>query len=142
MRNVFLLIGGAAALYFLSRYQLSRKISFLLRGVRVGGGITSPTITIDLAIQNPTNQRAVVRSVSGEVSANGQYIANLSAFGEQTIQPNSESVIKLSARPSAAGVGQFLFNLIKQKQQKVSVNFTGTANIDGVTYPVNETRTL
>lgn len=142
MRNVYLLIGGAAALYFLSRYQLSRKISFLLRGVRVGGGITSPTIGIDLAIQNPTNQRAVVRSISGEISANGQYIANLSAFGEQIIQPNSESIIKLSARPSATGVGQFLFNLFKQKQQKVSANFTGTANIDGVTYPINETRTI
>lgn len=142
MRNAILLIGGAAALYFLSRYQLSRKISFLLRGVRVGGGITSPVIVIDLAIQNPTNQRAILKSISGEVSANGQYIANLSAFGEQVIQPNSESVIKLSARPSAAGVGQFLVNLFKQKQQKVTTTFTGTANIDGVTYPVNETRSI
>jgi len=142
MRNAILLIGGAVALYFLSRYQLSQKISFLLRGVRVGGGITSPVIMIDLAIQNPTNQRAILKSISGEVSANGQYIANLSAFGEQVIQPNSESVIKLSARPSAAGVGQFLVNLFKQKQQKVTTTFTGTANIDGVTYPVNEMRSI
>lgn len=142
MRNVYLLIGGAAALYFLSRYQLSQKITFGIRGVRVGGGLFNPTITIDLAIQNPTNQRANVRSIVGEVSVNGQYIANVTAFGQQTIQPNSESIIKLSARPSASGVGQFLISIFQQKQKSIVTNFTGTANIDGVTYPINETRTI
>lgn len=142
MRNIFLILGGAAALYFLSRYQLSQKISFLLRGVRLGGGVTSPTITLDLAIQNPTNQRAILRSVSGDVTANGRYIANVSAFGEQIIQPNSESVIKLTARPSAVGVGQFLVDLFKGQKKQVSVNYSGTANIDGVTYPIDETRSV
>jgi len=142
MRNVLLIIGGAAALYFLGRYKFSQKISFLLRGVRAGGGLTNPQILIDLAIQNPTNQKATLKSITGDISINGQYIANLSAFGDQVIQPNSESLIKLNARPSATGVGQFLVTLFRERQQGISATFVGTANVDGVTYPVNETRKI
>jgi len=142
MKRIFWIIGGAAALYFLSRYRFSQKANFLLRSVRVGGGLLSPVINIDLAVQNPTNSRLTFKSITGSFSVNNQFVANVSAFGDQVIQPNSETILKLQARPSATGVFSSVRELLTTPIGNVRANFTGSANIDGITYPINETQTI
>ena len=142
MKRIFWIIGGAAALYFLSRYKFSQKANFLLRSVRVGGGLFSPVINIDLAVQNPTNSRLTFKSVSGSLSVNNQFLANVSAFGDQVIQPNSETILKLQARPSATGVFSSVRELLTTPVGSITATFTGSANIDGITYPISETKTI
>jgi hypothetical protein len=142
MKRIFWIIGGAAALYFLSRYKFSQKANFLLRSVRVGGGLFSPIINIDLAVQNPTNSRVTFKSITGSLSVNNQFLANVSAFGDQVIQPNSETILKLQARPSATGIFSSVRELLSAPMGELTVNFTGSANLDGITYPINETKTV
>ena len=142
MKRIFWIIGGAAALYFLSRYKFSQKANFLLRSVRVGGGLFSPIINIDLAVQNPTNSRVTFKSISGSLSVNDQFLANVSAFGDQVINPNSETILKLQARPSATGIFSSVRELLSAPMGELTVNFTGSANLDGITYPINETKTV
>lgn len=142
MRNILWLVGGAAALYFLSRFSFGQKANFVLRGLRPGGTLFSPVINVDFAVQNPTNQQVTVKSVTGSVSVNGEYLANVSAFGDQVIQPNSESMLRLSARPSAIGVFNSIRELLTSPVGQVNASFTGSANVDGLVIPIAETKVI
>lgn len=140
MQRIVWLIGGAAALYFLSRYKFSQKANFLLRSVRVGGTLFSPVLSIDMAVQNPTNSKITFKSITGGLSINDTFIANVSSFGDQVILPNYETILKLQARPSAIGVFNSIRNLIDNRSGNIKASFIGSANLDGITYPVNETK--
>lgn len=142
MRNILWLVGGAAALYFLSRFSFGQKANFVLRGLRPGGTIFAPTINVDFAVQNPTNQTVTIKSVTGSVSVNGEYLANVSAFGDQVIAPNSESMLRLTARPSAMGLFNSIRELLTSPAGQVNASFTGSANVDGLVVPIAETKVI
>jgi hypothetical protein len=73
---------------------------------------------------------------------NGEYLANVSAFGDQVIQPNSESMLRLSARPSATGVFNSIRELLTTPVGQVNASFTGSANVDGLVVPISETKVI
>lgn len=139
-RNIILwVVGGAAALYFLARYSFSQKANFMLRNVKPSGTITQPTVTVEIAVQNPTNQRITVKSIVGSLYVEGKYLANMSSFGDQVITGNSESILKLTARPSALGVFQSIKVLFNTPLKDLDIRFTGSANIDGINVPIDVT---
>ena len=141
-KAIFWVVGGAAALYFLARYSFSQKATFLLRGIKPTGTILQPTITVEIAVQNPTNQRITLKSISGSVFVNDKYLANVSSFGDQIITGNSESIVKVTARPSGVGVFQSIRQLLTQPIGTIQVRFSGSANVDGINIPIEETKTL
>ena len=140
MRNILWLVGGAAALYFLSRYSFGQKATFMLRAVRPGGTLLNPLINVEMAVQNPTNQTVSIKSITGSLSVNGEYVANVSAFGEQIISPNTESILKLTARPSASGIFSSIRELLTTPMGQLTTTFTGSANVDGFVVPISETK--
>lgn len=142
MRNIFWLISGAAALYFFSKFSFGQKAGFFLRSIKPGGSLLSPVINVDMAVQNPTNSTITVKSITGSISVNDRYIANVSAFGDQKILPNQESIIKLTARPSAIGVFESVRELLTNPIGTSIANFQGTANVDGIVIPINESKTI
>ena len=135
-KTIFWLIGGAAALYIFSRYSFSKKAIFLLRSVSPSGTFLQPTFTVDIAVQNPTNQRVVLKSLAGSVYVQDKYLGNVASFGDQFIEPNSESILKLTARPNAMGVFSSIKVLLTQPVGSVSVRFSGSANVDGTSIPI------
>jgi LEA14-like dessication related protein len=141
-KAIFWVVGGAAALYFLARYSFSQKAIFLLRSVKPSGTILQPTVTVEIAVQNPTNQRITLKSISGSVFVNDKYLANVSSFGDQVITGNSESIVKVTARPSGVGVFQSIRQLLTQPIGTIQVRFSGSANVDGINIPIEETKTL
>jgi len=142
MRNILLLIGGAAALFFISRFRFGQKAVFNFRSLRPGGTLFAPVFNVDLAVSNPTNQTIVIKSITGTVNVKGSAVANVSAFGDQRVAANSESILKLQARPSAVGVFETVRELLKQPVGSTSVSFTGTANVDGIVVPVSESKMI
>jgi LEA14-like dessication related protein len=141
-KAIFWVVGGAAALYFLARYSFSQKAIFLLRSVKPSGTILQPTVTVEIAVQNPTNQRITLKSIRGSVFVNDKYLANVSSFGDQVITGNSESIVKVTARPSGVGVFQSIRQLLTQPIGTIQVRFSGSANVDGINIPIEETKTL
>ena len=142
MKNLFYLIGGAAALFLLSRFRFGQKAIFQLRSLRPGGSLLQPTINVELAVQNPTNTTIKIKSITGSISVNDRFLANVSAFGDQTVAPNSESMLRLVARPSALGVFESVRELLTAAAGQVSATFRGSANVDGIVVPITETRSL
>ena len=141
-KSIFWIVGAGAAIYFLSRFSFSQKANFLLRSVRVGGSLFKPEIFLDIAVQNPTNSRLTFKSITGSLFVNNNFLATVSAFGDQVVFPNSETILKLQARPSASGIFENVKDLLSSKLGQVVVKFTGTANIDGITYPISESKTI
>lgn len=137
-----MLIGGAAALFFISRFRFGQKAVFNLRSLRPGGSLFAPVFNVDLAVSNPTNQAIVIKSITGTVNVKGSAVANVSAFGDQRVAANSESILKLQARPSAVGIFETVRELLKQPVGSTSVSFTGTANVDGIVVPVSESKMI
>jgi LEA14-like dessication related protein len=142
MRNIFWVVGGVAAIYLLSKLRFGQKANFMLRSLRPGGSLLAPTINVEMAVQNPTNQTITIKSITGSVSVNDKYLANVSAFGDQKVIPNSESILRLTARPSATGVFQSIRELLTQPVGTISASFQGTANVDGIVVPISESRTI
>ncbi len=144
MRNILFLVGGAAALFLLSRFRFGQKAVFSLRSIRPGGRLLSPVLNIELAAQNPTNSAITIRSITGDVSVKGSSVASVSAFGDQRIPANSETIIRLQARPSAIGIFQTVRDFFNKEKTPgpVNINFTGTANVDGLVVPISDNRTI
>lgn len=136
------IVGGAAALYFLARFSFSRKANFILQSVKPGGTLFAPKVNITLLVQNPTNQRIVVKSVVGSIFIGEKFLAYVSSYGDQTIEGNAESVLNLTARPTALSVFQSFKELITQPIGTIEVRFTGTANVDGINIPIEQSQTL
>jgi LEA14-like dessication related protein len=139
---IFWVVGAAVGLWAISRMSLCQKTNFLLRSIRPGGSLLRPEILVELSIQNPTSQQATLKSLTGNVSINDRYLGNVSAFGDQVIQPNSENVVTLTARPSALGVVAALRELLTAPAGSNVITFRGTANVDGFTVPINESKTV
>jgi hypothetical protein len=59
MRNILLLVGGAAALFFLSRYRFGKKAVFTLRGL-----LTRPVGSTSVSFTGTANVDGLVVPVS------------------------------------------------------------------------------
>lgn len=141
-KPILWILGGATVLYFLARYSFSRKANFVLQSIKPGGSILSPRVLITFAVQNPTNQRITVKSVVGSVYVDDKFLANVSSYGDQTIQPNAESLFTVTARPSAVGVFQSLKQLVTQPIGNIEIRFSGSANVDGINVPIEQANKL
>ena len=102
----------------------------------------APVFNVEMAVANPTNQAIVIKSITGSINVQGSTVANVSAFGDQRVAANSESILKLQARPSAVGVFETVRELLSRPIGSTSVSFTGTANVDGLVVPVSESKMI
>lgn len=144
MRNpIIWLIAGAAALFFAGRGLLRQNLQFRLQGLRVRGSVLQPIIELAFAIQNPTNRSAKLRSITGEVYVDNKFLANVSFFGETVIKPVGETIVNIQARPSLTGAFSTVQDIFTREGGMRSVAvFKGSANVDGITYPFEISRTI
>lgn len=141
-RNIFWILGGAAALYLISRLSFAKKANFILESVKPSGYLIQPTLTITFKVQNPTNQKIKVRSIVGNIEVNGKFLSYVSSFGFQTIEANSESTLIIKTTPTVIGVFNTIREIFTQPIKNLKFRFTGNANVDGVVIPIEQTLNL
>jgi hypothetical protein len=143
MRNLLIIGGALVALYLVGRSRLATNVKVLFRGLSFGGGLRRPTVTLRFGVQNPTDQTANVRSIVGQVDANGRTVADVSGFQGIAVGPNTESILSVQAQPAAVGIVQTVADFLRQKERgPVKITFTGTANVDGLNIPLNQSVNL
>lgn len=143
MKNLIYIGSAVVALYLLGRARLAGNVKVLFRGVSFSGGIVRPTFTLRFGIQNPTDQVAEIKSIVGQVEANGKNIADVSNFVALKLEPNSEAIIPIKAEPSALGIASTVWQYLQSSnREKLQINFTGTANVDGVNIPIKTSATI
>jgi len=93
-------------------------------------GLT-PTATIGIVAQNPSNSQFVIRAITGNLTSNGYLIGNFSQFLDQIIQPTSSSVIYIDVRLSLLSVVNDLIKAFSTGSFSQQMEFKGTVNVDG-----------
>jgi LEA14-like dessication related protein len=101
-------------------------------------GIT-PVLDIYIGVQNPTGGTFTVQSVAGKVTANDEYLGDLSSFSLTTVKPNSQTIFISTLRLSLVALAQEVYNAISEGLSTVTftLKFNGTVNVNGVPVPVS-----
>ncbi len=138
MKNLIYILGGGVALWLLTRLSLGKKLLFNFSGVKPKGKLLNPILEITLSVQNPSNQRATINSISGTLFLDGREISNISSFKQQTIIPNAETFITIDARPGLIGVANIVKDIFgRDKSKSYKFRFTGSANVDNIVIPID-----
>lgn len=134
MDDGVLLIGGAAALWLLSKAHTGKSLVFQPLGASWDGG----SLHIDIGAYNPTNDSLQLTSLAGTVFVNGTAAGTLSGFTPALIVPNQQTPIHLKFTPNILGVLSSVFNQVTQGGG-VMIGVKGTANVNSILLPVNLT---
>lgn len=98
-------------------------------------GVT-PVLKFGLGVQNTSNQSYTLNSVAGSLYSGDVYIGNISSFVSQTVAPNSQRIIDLTAALQPLGVVNEIIRAITNKNFTKDISVKGMANVDGQQIPV------
>lgn len=98
-------------------------------------GLT-PVITIGIAIQNPSNQTYTIKSLVGNIYANGYLIGNVSSFFQMAIKPTGETVYPITVRLSLIGIVQDIIAAFNGGGIQQEVELQANANVNNFIFPV------
>lgn len=139
-----LIAGGVYYLYnLIAKGGAAASLNYRVAKVDVSLDGLTPLVQITIGVQNPTNQNFTIRSIVGDISSNGSYLANVSSFTAAYVAPNAESLIVINARVSLVGALTDLYDTLQGNgsiQQKIK--FGGSVNVDGVVVPLNMNYTI
>lgn len=134
MGNGILLIGGAIALWALSKAHTGQHLQFLPLGASWDGG----ALQIQVGVQNPTDDSLQYNSFAAQVKANGTVIGNLSGFTPKLIAPNQQTAIPVTFTPNIFGAVAAIFDQVTSGGG-VTISVQGTANVNSISLPVDLT---
>ncbi len=97
-------------------------------------------IVVYMGVLNPTGQSLTINAVTGDLYLDGKAMATVTSFDKQSILPNQETVIKVFVAPNLVNLFSKIKTLISSKLKnagKLKASFKGSANIEGVNFPIN-----
>ena len=137
-----IIAAGAAAFFLFRRGTFAKNLVYTFRGIALRGKLLKPEINILIGIQNPSNQRATIKSFVAVASWQGKPFANVSSFERVEILPNTESRLTLKAQPSVFVMFTSVKEALKTGLKGGQINVKGTVLVDNVPVPVNITQNL
>jgi LEA14-like dessication related protein len=131
---------GLLAYLSLKKAAAAKNFTFLLKGLSIS---KFPKIEVIIGIQNPSNDRFTIESITGEVSINGKTVGNINSFQKIIIAPNQATLMRIELIPSFFGIGQTIMQMIKKRAKgSLLVNLKGVANMAGIQIPLNVNYTM
>lgn len=138
--EALLLTGIAAFLYLGNRARSIANLTFFPHGV---SGMAfegmNPVAYLDILVQNPSNVSIDINSLSGNVLADGTLVGNVSNFTPVALAGNSEAVVRVKVRLQLLGLVNDIISAFQAGHLQKNLAIDGTANVDGVQYPLNLT---
>jgi len=140
LSNSILLAGGAALVtyFLLAKKQAVNILNYYVKGISINFDGFTPVLTINLAIQNVSNQSFTIKSLTGLLYNNGKEIGNINSFDVLEVPPVSEVYYKINVRLNLISVVSDLISVIQQKSgatQNLSIN--AWINAGGLITPIN-----
>jgi LEA14-like dessication related protein len=137
MTNLFALgLLGFGIWMFIRKSSVAKNVLFSFE--KLDADIRKQKILMTMGVYNPTTTPIEFNSVVGALLLNGKQIALVESFQQTTIEPTAKTNILITLRPSVVGIFQTIQDIVKAKLKgvKLSASFVGSANIDGITFPV------
>lgn len=133
IKPVYILTGIAALLGLgaMAQKRAAGFISYFLRNLAIAFEGATPILRLTVAVQNPTNQEFVIKSIAGFVYADTEKIGTISMFETVIVRANSSQDLNLFVRLNASAVASDLIALISRGSgipQKVEVKAIVNAN--------------
>lgn len=100
-------------------------------------GLT-PTLRLTIAVQNPSDNQFILRSMVANLYANDNLIGNGFLYSPTVIKPLTTSFIALNIRLSLIGIAMDIYQAIVNKTGfSQALNLNAHTLVDGVLLPVN-----
>lgn len=94
-------------------------------------------VYIRLGILNPTNAEITINSILGSLYFNTNEVAVVQSFQKLLVGANAKTNLNLTMKPTLYGIFESLKNLVTKDLAKTyKVKFIGTANANGVNFPL------
>lgn len=129
---------GLLLFSFASRVRAAANLIFK------GGGVTgldfngnSPVLHVNLLIQNTSSIDVPIKSLSGDLTAGGQYLGNISTFIQTTIPGNSQSILPMDIALNPTGVVSNLFQAWQNGSLSQKFNLKGFVNLADAQLPLD-----
>lgn len=142
-KNYIWIVAAVAAVgYFVYRkMNFAKSLVFRLSDVKPDGSLKDPKVIISVNVSNPSNQKATIKAVTGTLYLDDREISVINTQTSQIIEAQSDSVIRIVAKPQIIGIAMLIKDLLsKSKRNKIdkTFKFIGNVNVDGVLLPINE----
>lgn len=129
---------GLIALYFLRLKTTISHLNYYAAGVSLSWDNQTPVLKVSIGIQNPDENSFLVKSIVGNLYANGTIVGNVSAFTPLTVPPLSSVVYPVYVRLSILGITSNIIQILTGSGGfREMVEFDGTARVDNITNPLN-----
>lgn len=129
---------GAAALFFWAKSKALTALQYYISDVGADFVNGKPIIILDVAIQNPTNERFTIQSIVGTLKLNGQPIGQVQSFVSRDVLPVNATIYPVNIIVSNLGIGMTVYNLITQGiGTSQTVSFDGSINASNIVAPIN-----
>lgn len=96
-------------------------------------------MTVELLIQNTSNQDYTLNSMAGNLYANGTLVGNLSVFNPVSIKRNSQTILDVQIKMLLIGMLDNIIDAITNGAYKVTLELDSYANVDNLQIPVDIT---
>jgi hypothetical protein len=147
LKGLLILGGGLLAWNLFSRGQAALSLNFYPGQIkRLSWSGLSPTLTIEMQVQNTSNHSFNILSIAGNVytTQNGKdfLIGRVADFTPRAVAPVSVSSLDVDLSLQLTGVVQDLINTFQSGLAGQSVKLEAYANVDSLQVPLNYTYKL
>ena len=116
------------------KYLLSQSISVFFKGLDFGGmSFLSPTVNLQVQVNNPTTTTSEIQSITGDLVIDGANVGTVYGITPVVINKGANTV-NIPVTISYIGIG----DLIQKFNTKgFKLNFTGKMVVDYIPFPLN-----
>jgi LEA14-like dessication related protein len=124
-----------AVIYVLRKKSLAENAKFSLENVSFNW--KKKEVYVRLGILNPTNAQITINSILGSLYMNNNEVATVQTFSKLLVGANAKTSLNLTMTPTIYGIFTSLKNVLtKDSAKNYKVKFVGTANANGVNFPL------
>jgi len=132
---------AVAALYVLSKLSFAgnaSRLNYSISGMGLSMNGLNPVISMNLVVQNPTNQIFNVAAIVANVALNNEPIGNVAGFTPVTIAAASQANVPLTVTISGLSLISDVVNILNGTAGvSALLHITGTVNANATLLPID-----
>lgn len=141
--HILLPLGVLVGLGLFAQKVASGFLNYFIKALAVSFDGFTPLLRVTVAVQNPSNQQFIIRSIVGNIFINETKAGNVSMFETITINPNTQTelpvVVRLDQIPA---VSDLLVLIQRQSGNPQEIKLVALINANGLVNGITMTYKL
>lgn len=115
----------------MAQSKAAKTLNYFIQGIALAFDGFIPLLRLDIAVQNPSNEQFVIKSISGTAWLGDTNAGNFSMFQTVVIAPNAQNVVPVVVRLNPSGIVSDLIRLIQKGGYQMDLRIKGYVNANG-----------